>query len=197
MRESLSPPHVSFCLTADLPFHLSSSMILRIIAVFPWVIAGLAASVPLKPSIIQLPSQNLTILSPPSNATTSLLSGWPPTPLRRHFEWDTDIEIIDCSRPPSDPASESAILDDIRFIESEVRSEGTRLAMMQDYHRVSGTVEFAFHGLAYFTFRKSEIAMVLEAIAELTNLYGAAELYGSLVQERTDIAYFELALRTA
>ena len=65
--------------------------------------------------------------------------------------------------------------------------------MMQNYHDKSGNVEFAFHGTVAL-FRGSEIAMVLEVIWQMTNLYGAAGIYGSLVNTGADIAYFQLGL---
>ena len=154
----------------------------------------LTASVPLRPFIIASPSQNLTTLSSSRNAT-NLLGTWPATPFSRHFAYDTDIEIIDRTpSSPSDPHSQSDILGDIRLIGAKVRSEGTRLAMMSAYHRISGAVEFAFEATEQFTFRGSEIAMVVDTIWELTNLYGAARIYGSLVNTGVNVAFFELGL---
>ena len=80
------------------------------------------------------------------------------------------------------------------MISAKVRSEGTRLAMMSSYHRISGAVEFAFEATEQFTFRGSEIAMVVDVIWELTNVYGAARIYGSLVNTGVNIAFFELGL---
>ena len=153
--------------------------------------------IPPRTSILQLPSQNLTTLSSLGNASNPFFGTWPHLPFKRHLTEDTEIEIISCKTPsPSQPVPESSIVADIRLLDAKVRSEGTRLALMVDYHSQSGLVEFGFHGIDNF-FRGSEIAMILDMLAELTNLYGAAEIYGTLVLDDVDIAEFIIALKLA
>ena len=161
-------------------------MLARIFPLLVLLTSALAAFLPLK----SLQNQTMSLLS--RNVTS--LSNWPDTPFIRHFEWDTDIAIINRTPyNPSGPTSESSIVADVRLIGAKVRSEGTRLAMMQHYEGRSGIVSFAFHGTSAF-FRGSEIAMVLDTIAEMMNWYGVAGVYGSLVMVGANIAYFEVAL---
>ncbi|KAL6718730.1 hypothetical protein ACLMJK_002964 [Lecanora helva] len=155
-----------------------------------------AASIPLEGSLFRLPSQNLTLLSPLiGNTTVKDVGKWPDTPFSRHLAEETDIKIINCEPPSlSRPVPESAVVGDIRLLASTVRKEGTRMAMMQDWHRQSGFVEFGFHSGGHFFFRGSEIALILDLLADLTNLYGAAGIYGRLVNGNIYIAEFEIAL---
>ena len=170
-------------------------MHLHMLPILVLIIVVSTISLPPRTSILQLPSQNSTILSSLTNTTTPLLGKWPPMPIERHFAEDTDILILACQPPsPSQPFSESSVVGDIRLLEAKVRSEGTRLAMMVDYHRQSGLVQFSFHGMEHF-FRGSEIALILDMIAEMTNLYGAASIYGRLVKDGVDIAEFLIDLK--
>lgn len=60
---------------------------------------------------------------------------------------------------------------------------------------MSGSVEFWFHATEEL-FTGSDVASVLEVVAEMTNVYGAAGVDGSLVKgDEVEIAYFELGLR--
>lgn len=162
------------------------------------IATALTLSLSLSPdtsSIVLIPSQNLTLPpSPRSNATKTarLGSKWPDAPFRRHLAWDTDVEVL--SRTPSDPAPQSSILGDIRLLGVRARAEGPGLALIQNWHDVSGSVEFWFHA-AEELFTGSDVASVLEVVAEMTNVYGAAGVDGSLVKGGVEIAYFELGLR--
>ena len=172
-------------------------MITKVLLICSLIASTFAASLPLQPlSIFQPPMLNLTLLSSPGSETGHSLNvgpEWPSTPFERHLESYTNIEVLDCA--PSDPTAQSTIVGDIRLIENKVRTQGTRLAMMKDYHGMSGNVDFLFHATGYNFFRGSEIALVVDMIAEMTNLYGAADLYGRLVNTGVVIAYFQLSIR--
>ncbi|MCJ1456489.1 hypothetical protein MMC28_006850 [Mycoblastus sanguinarius] len=177
-------------------------MMPQILALFALLATGFTTSLPLEPSnIVQAPSQkSVTILLPPSSNTTTTttapLGKWPDPPFYRHLAWDTDVEVVSCM--PSDRAPQSSILGDIRLLGARARSEGSRLSMIQDWHAVSGSVEFGFHATEeLLLFSGSDVAMVLEVLAEMVNIYGAAGISGSLVKVDVEIAYFELALKIA
>ena len=150
---------------------------------------------------LRLPSQinndnNITTpsLSLLTNIThPGLQSDWPSIPITRHLAYETDLQILDLRPPPAtDPTSESAVLQSISIIQARARAR-SRLALIQKFDEVSPPVTFRFRATDDL-FRGSEVAMVLEALWEMTNRHGKAELYGALVRVGEYTAYFELRL---
>lgn len=184
------PLSVSFSL---IHVHLRLTMLPETVSFCLLIATSLAASITLNPSIIQLPRQNVTDFSPPNNATALFQGSWPEVPFRKHLAWHTDLEVQ--YRMPSSSASQSSTLGDIKLIATKIRNEGPHLAMIHDRLEISGSVWFAFHAKGFNSFRGSEVAMVVELIGDLTNLYGAADIFGALVKTDEDIAEFQIGLR--
>lgn len=87
------------------------------------------------------------------------------------------------------------VLEGISIIGAKARSH-SRLATIKDFCEESGPVMFAFHATEDL-FRGSDVAKVLDALWEMTNLYGKGGVYGSLVRVGVHIAFFELSLKKA
>ncbi|CAD6586828.1 MAG: hypothetical protein ASARMPREDX12_002526 [Alectoria sarmentosa] len=171
-------------------------MISQTLPFFALIATSLALSIPLAPSsLIQLPSQNDTLSSPPTNATTNThLGAWPDAPFSRHLAWDTDLEIISRTpAPASDPTSEMGVLEGISFLGAKARAQ-SRLASIEDFDEESGPVMFRFHATEEL-FSGQEIAMVLDALWEMTNRYGKGGVYGCLIRVGFHTGFFELALK--
>ena len=176
-------------------------MLLQGLPYFALMTVAYTLSVPLQPLILQLASENVTLLSLATNSTneTNEWGKWPQVPFTKYLEEDTDIQVLSCTpSSPTDPISQRGTLDSISIISQRVRTQGTRLAMMQEYHDQSIPVVFRFRSKGDAFFRGSEIASILDLLRELTNLYGTAAVSGRLVRAQIDvIAYFDLALKSA
>lgn len=85
------------------------------------------------------------------------------------------------------------VLEGISLIGAKARAR-SRLSSIEDFHEESGPVSFDFHATEDL-FRGSDVAMILDALWEMTNLYGKGEVYGCLVRVEVHIAYFELGLK--
>jgi len=171
-----------------------STMIPQSLRYFALIATCLTLSVPVASSILQLPSQNQTIPSPPVNATRTRLGLWPDAPFSKHLDWDTDTEII--SRTPSspwDPTPEMGVLEGISLIGTKARAH-SHLALIQDYDETEGPVTFRFHATEDL-FQGSDIGKLLDQLWEMTNLYGKGKVYGRLVRVEVTIAFFEITLR--
>ena len=85
------------------------------------------------------------------------------------------------------------VLEGISIIGTEARSQ-SRLATIKDFHGESGPVMFSFHATEDL-FRGGDVARILDALWQMTNLYGKGGVYGSLVRADVHIAYFRLSLK--
>lgn len=169
----------------------------QILPLFPLIITSLTLSIPPPPSIVLLSSQNETITIPPpsTNAkTTTHLGGWPGAPFSRHLGWHTDLVVLRRTpSPPTDPTPEMGVLEGISLIGAKARAR-SRTSSIQDFHEMSGPVTFDFHATDDL-FSGSDLAMVLDVLWEMTNLYGKGGVYGGLLRIDDYIAYYELALQ--
>lgn len=85
------------------------------------------------------------------------------------------------------------VLEGISLIGAAARSQ-SRMATIRDFHHETGPVTFGFHATEEL-FRGSDVAMILDKLWEMTNLYGKGGVYGSLVRAGVHIAYYELILK--
>ena len=85
------------------------------------------------------------------------------------------------------------VLEGISLIGAKARSH-SRTATIEDFHEDSGPVSFDFHATEEL-FRGADVAKILDALWDMTNLYGKGEVYGCLVRAGVHIAFFELGLK--
>lgn len=195
-------PRIPFSTTNNKITMLLTPQTLPLIAL---VAAALTLSLSLPPTSPThlIPTSHLTLPPPPpppnNNKTTPpplLAYKWPPTPFERHLAQHTSLLVLHLA--PSSLAPQSSILADIRLLSVRARAAGPGLALIQRWHDVSGPVEFWFRA-ADELFMGADVAALLDAIAEMTNVYGAAGIRGVLVkgegEGEGETAAFEVALR--
>lgn len=85
------------------------------------------------------------------------------------------------------------VLEGISVISARVRGHSS-LSLIQNYHDTEGPVTFRFHAVDDL-FKGREIAMLLDQLWEMTNMYGKGAVYGCLVKVDDHIAYFEILLQ--
>lgn len=85
------------------------------------------------------------------------------------------------------------VLEGISLIGTKARTR-SRTSSIQDFHETSGPVIFDFHATDDL-FSGSDLAMLLDVLWEMTNMYGKSGVYGTLVRVDDYIAYFELSLQ--
>ena len=85
------------------------------------------------------------------------------------------------------------VLEGISFLGAKARAQ-SRLASIEDFDEESGPVMFRFHATEEL-FSGQEIAMVLDALWEMTNRYGKGGVYGCLIRVGFHTGFFELALK--